>query len=305
MSVVLALLTQILHTGLMIVAAPAIAGAMGWFDARLLGQPGPPIVQPWRDLMHLSRKTPVTQESVSSVSRLAPAIGLGAMLAAAALVPSFTLGMALSPLSDVLVIVSLLTVARVATALVALDSGAAVPGLAAQASAARAILAEPALMMAVFTLAPLGGSFNLDMILGQQHEGMLLPTAASTVALCALLLLVFADATGVDRGLDQMLSGTDLAIARMTGWLRRLIWIDLIGGVFIPVGMAAADSFPLGWLIGLTFWAAKLAAFMLMLCFGRAMLGQIPRKRLQEIIGIAALLALLATIMVLAATVLV
>jgi formate hydrogenlyase subunit 4 len=282
-----------------------MAGAMGWLDARLGGRPGPPIMQPWRDLMRLSRKTPATQDSVSVISRIAPAVGLGAMLAAAVLVPSFAVGMALSPLADVLVVVSLMTVARVASALVSLDSGAALPGLAAQGSAARAILAEPALMLAVFTLAPMAGSFNLDIIIGQQHEGVLLPSAATAVALCVLLMLVFADASGEDRRSDQMLSGTDLAIARMAGWLRRLIWIDLIGGVFVPVGVAAANGGPLAWLIGLTFWAARLGVFMVVLSGGLAMLGRMPRNRLQEMIGIAALLALLATIMVLASTVLV
>jgi formate hydrogenlyase subunit 4 len=302
MSVILALLTQILHLGLMLAAAPSMAGVMGWLDARLSGRSGPPVVQPWRDLLRLSRKTPLTQENVSLVSHAAPAAGLGAMLSAAAMVPSFTTGMILSPLADVLVVVSLMTVARVAIDLAALDAGTALSGLAAQGSGMRAILAEPALMLAAFSLAPMGGSFNLDSIIGQQHEAMPLSTAASAVTLCTLLVLVFADASGVDRGLDQMLSGTDLAIARMTGWLRRLIWIDLIGGVFLPVGMAAADSGPLAWLSGLAFWTIKLTAFTLGLSAVLATLGRMPRNRLTGLTGVAVLLALLATIMVLAST---
>ena len=113
----------------------------------------------------------MTVESVSVVSQLAPALGLGATLAAAALVPSFTLGMALAPLADVLVIVSLMTVARVAAGLGALDSGAALPGLAAQTASATAVLAETALMLAVVTLALIGGSFNLDLIVRPAARG--------------------------------------------------------------------------------------------------------------------------------------
>jgi formate hydrogenlyase subunit 4 len=303
MSVVLSLLTQILHIGLMILAAPTVAGMMHWLDGRLSGHAGPPILQPWHDLVRLSRKTPLTQESVSVVSRFAPAVGLGATLSAAALVPSFALGMALSPLADVVVIVSLLTVARVAGGLAALDSGSSLPGLITQASSVRAILAEPSLMLAVFTLAPMGGSFNLDTIIGQQHEGTLLPTAASAVTLCALLVLVFADTSDADRGSDQILSGTDLAFASMTMWLRRLIWIDLVGGVFVPAGMAAAESGPLAWLIGLAFWVVKLGTFMLCLSATATVMGRMPRSGLLGIIEVAALLALLATVMVLASTV--
>jgi formate hydrogenlyase subunit 4 len=302
LTVVLSLVAQILHIGLVIAAAPTVAGMMDWLNARLSGRSGPPILLPWRDLARLFRKTPMDAENVSVVFRLAPATGLGAMLAAVALVPSFTLGMALSPLSDVLVIVSLLVVARVATAMAALDSGAAFPGLAAQTASARAVLAEPALMLAVVTLALIAGGFNLDLIIGQQREGLLLPAAASTVALTAMLALVFAEAGAPTRGLDEMFGGSDLAIARMTVWLRRMIWIDLIGDLFLPVGMASTDSGVLAWLIGLAAWLVKLGAFILGLSVIQTTLGQTSRHRLPDLIGVAALLALLATIMVLATT---
>jgi formate hydrogenlyase subunit 4 len=302
MTIVLSLLAQIMHIVLMLAAAPTVAGALDWLDARLSGRTGPPVLLPWRDLVRWSRKTPIAVESVSVVSRLAPALGLGATLSAAALVPSFTLGMALAPLADVLVIVSLLTLARMASGLAALDAGAPLPALAAQDASARAVLAEPALMLSVVSLALIGGNLNLDLIIGQQREGLLLPAAASAVALTAMLALVFAEASGIDGGLEQMASGTDMVISRMTFWLRRLVWIDLIGGLFLPVGMAAADSLPLAWLIGLVSWAVKLAAFILGLSAIQTLLGRVPRRSLPDLIGIAALLALLATIMVLAST---
>jgi formate hydrogenlyase subunit 4 len=299
MSIVLPLLAQILHIALMVIAAPALAGVMDWLDARLAGRFGPPLLLPWHDLLRLSRKTPMTTENGSVVSHLAPALGLGATLSAAALVPSFTLGMTLSPLADVLVIASLLTVARVTSILAALDSGAALPGLSAQRSSAMAVLTEPALMLSVVALALMAGSFNLDLIIGQQHEGLLLPVAASSVILTALVALVFADASTADRGAGPMFSGTDLLMTRMTGWLRPLIWVGLIGGLFLPVGMATAEAGPIGWLIGLASWACKLGLFALCLSGVQALVGRIPRRSLPDLIGVAALLALLAIIIVL------
>jgi formate hydrogenlyase subunit 4 len=297
--VLLSLLAQILHILLMIVAAPTAIGLTDWLDAKLAARPGPPILLPWRDLLRLSRKTPATIESVSVVTRSMPALALGATLSATALVPSFTLGMALSPLADVLVIVSLLTIARVAAAFAALDSGTARPGLAQQESSALAVLAEPALMLVVVTTALMAGSFNLDLIIGQQREGVLLPAAASAVALTALLALILADVSTGDRGGEQMFSGIDLAMVRMTGWLRRLIWFDLIGGLFLPVGIVAADNGPVAWLSALAFWVVKLGVFMLALSGIQSLLGRVPRHSLPDLIGVAALLALLATIMVL------
>lgn len=305
MSIIVSLLTQVLHIGLMLVAAPTLAGAMAWLDARLAGRSGPPFLLPWRDLRRLSRKTPSMMENVSVVSHLAPAAGLGATLAAAALVPSFTLGMALSPLADVLVITALLTLARVAGALAALDSGDAMPGLMAQRSSAMAVLAEPALMLSVVALALMAGSFNLDQIVGQQREGILLPAAASAVVLTALVALIFADtstadASTADRGAESLCCGTDLAMARMTEWLRRLIWVGLTGGLFLPVGMATADAGPIGWVIGLASWACKLGFFVVCVSGVQTLVGRIQRDSLPDLIGVAALLALLAIIMILA-----
>jgi formate hydrogenlyase subunit 4 len=299
-TIVLSLLAQILHIGLMIASAPTAAGVMDWLDGRLAGRARPSVLLPWRDLVRLSRKTPMLIESISVVSRFAPAVGLGATLSAAALVPSFTLGMALSPLADTLVIVSLLTVARVSTALAALDSGAAQPGLTQQGASALAVVAEPALMLAMVALALMGGSFNLDLIIGQQREGVLSPAAASAVVLTVLLALVLADVSAPDRGAEPMFGGMDLAMVRTTGWLRRLVWIDLIGGLFLPIGMATAENWPLGWLLGLACWAIKLGAFILALSGIQTILGRLPRHSLPDLIGAAVLLALLAIIMVLA-----
>jgi formate hydrogenlyase subunit 4 len=300
MTVAMSLLAQILHIGVMILVAPTAAGAMDRLDAKLTGRGGPPILLPWRDLVRLSRKTPLLIESVSVVSRFGPVVGLGATLSAAALVPSFTLGMALSPLADMPVIVSLLTVARVAIALAAMDAGTALPGLTEQGASALAVLAEPALMFAMIALALMGGSFNLDLVIAQQREGVLSPAAGSALVLNALLALVLADVSAPGRGSEEAFGGMGLAMVRVVGWLRRLIWIDLIGGLFLPIGMANAENAPLTWLLGLTCWVIKLGAFMVVLSGIQMVLGRIPRHNLRDLIGVAALLALLAIVMVLA-----
>lgn len=302
MTVVLSLAAQILHIALMIAAAPILAGTADWLDARLSGRTGPPLLSPWRDLVRLSRKTITTTENASIVTYLAPPLVLGATVAVALLVPSFTIGMALSPLADMLVIVSLLASARVAGALATFDSGPPQSGMVQQNASALATLAEPALMLAMVALALMGGSFNLDLIISQQREGLLLPAAASAVTLTALLALLLADLSAAVGDINQACSGLDLAMIRVAAWLRRLVWIDLIGALFLPIGLATADSGAAGWLIGVAAWAIKLAAATLALSAFQAILGRIPRQSLPDLIGVAALLALLAVIMVLAST---
>jgi formate hydrogenlyase subunit 4 len=233
----------------------------------------------------------------------APVVSLSATLCAAALVPSFTLDTVLAPLADGLVIASLLSLARVATTLGALDTGSAPAGIAAQHSSTLAILSEPALLLLVFSLALMGGGFNLNLIIGEQHDGMLLPQAASALALTSLLGLVVADVSDNSAALELDHSGIDLAMCRVTVWLRRLVWIDLIGALFLPVGIAGVDGGLLDWGVGLLCWAAKLMTAIICLAAVRALLARVSRREMPNLVGLAVLLALLATIVVLASTV--
>ncbi len=300
MSHIAPVFTEIVHLALVLLAAPMTAGAMAWLEARLAGHVGPSILLPWHHLIRLSRKTAVIPESASRALSLAPALALSTTICAAAMVPSFTLGTALAPLADAVVVASLLSLARVVTTLGALDTGSASSGLAAQQATALAVMAEPALLLFVFCLALMGGSFNLELIIGQQREGMLLPAAASALALTALLALTFADILDTSRGLQLDYSGIDLALARFTVWLRRVVWIDLIGALFLPVGMAGPGDGPADWGIGLLCWAAKLLVAVLCLASVRTLLGSASRRETPSLAGAAALLALLATIVVLA-----
>ena len=296
MSIALALIAQVLHILLILAAAPTLAGIAGWLEARLDGQSGPPVLLPWRTLTSLSRKTPTVLESNSRVSHIAPAVGFGVTLTAAILVPSFALFTTLSPVADILVIVSLLALARAAAALGALDSGAARSGVRQQDASALAVIAEPAALLSVVAVALMAGTFNLDAIIAQQRDGTLMPAAASLLAMIALGTLFVAETTRV----DDSLGGIDLALAQATAWLRRLVWIDLICGLFLPAGIASADSGPLGWLIGLGFWVIKLLLVVLTLAGLSSLFGRIPRHSVPGVLGVAALLALLAVIMVLA-----
>jgi formate hydrogenlyase subunit 4 len=302
MKLYLALLTEILHIGLMLLAAPLLAGLLVALRARLAGHKGPPLLEPWRDLLRLWRKTPLQQDNLSPVSTLAPIAGLAFMLAGAALVPSFTLGMALSPVADLLVVAGLLIAGRVTLALAAFDGGAARPGFAAQEAARLAVLAEPALLLCVAALGMMAGGFNIDQIIAQQQDGLLLPAIASAVTLTALLGVILAETAIAESLRRDLFNGPDLALSRFAEWLRMVIWLNLIGALFLPVGMSTADSGPRGWLIGGLAWVVKLFLFILALASVQTAVGRIPRHSLPDLIGVAALLALLAVVIVLSST---
>ncbi|MFI5038163.1 MAG: respiratory chain complex I subunit 1 family protein [Solirubrobacterales bacterium] len=106
-----------------IALAPMLPGSIQTLKARLQGRRGPSVVQPYRTLRRLWRKSAVDPEGTSVVYRLAPPLIAACLLAALAIVPvagragSFGLG------SDALVLVGLLALARFALAAASWDTG--------------------------------------------------------------------------------------------------------------------------------------------------------------------------------------
>jgi len=294
----LASFAQALHIALMLAAAPAVVGLQRWAEAALAGRTGPSPWQTWRDLARLAHKHPALAENASPLFRATPVACVAAMAVAAALVPSFTLGMAFAPLSDLLVLAGLLAFARVALALAALDAGTAPGGLDAARSASLACLAEPAMFLVILTLGLLGGTTNLDLLIGQQHQGMLQPPAAAALAASALVALAVAspDATA----LTAEFSGVDLALAELAEALRILVWFDLIGALFLPLGMAEQGSGLLGWSVGLLAWVVRLAVLGGGLAVMRCLTGGWRLGRASQVLGVAVVLGLLAALLVLA-----
>lgn len=301
MSLLLALLAQALHVGLMLLAAPLLAGVESWLTGRLAGLRGTPPWQPMHEMARLWRKSPISQDNLTAVSAIAPAGELGLALAAAALVPSFATGMALSPLADLLVIAGLLAAGRLVPALAAFDLGTAPAGVRAQDAARLGVPAEAALILVVVALGLMAGGFGTDQVVTQQQDGLMQPAAALVVALAAMLALALAEASQPDPH-ELLFNGPDLAIALLAGWLRRLVWIDLISALFLPFGMSTVAAGPLGWLLGVLAWAAKLFFFLSGFAAVQTALGRIPRHSLPDLLGVAALLGLLAAIIVLAST---
>jgi formate hydrogenlyase subunit 4 len=301
MSFLAAAFTQALHVALMLAAAPILAGLQRWIEARLAGRHGPDPWQPWRDLARLTRKPPALAENASPLFRTAPIACFAVMIVAAALVPSFTLGMAFAPLADLLVLGGLLAFARLVLGLAALDAGTAPAGLAAARAAWLACMAEPALFLVFLALGFLGGTTNLDLLIGQQQQGMLQPPAAAALAAASLAALGLA---GADQG-DQAteFSGGDLALVQFAEALRVVVWFDLIGALFLPLGMAGQDAGPLGWIIGLVAWGARLIVLTGGLVALRGAAGSLRAGQAKRLVGIAAVLGLLAALLVLASVV--
>jgi formate hydrogenlyase subunit 4 len=316
MAVLGALVTQLLHIALMLVAAPLVLGVTRWLKSRLMGRRGASPLQPLRDWGKLLRKRPVLAENASLVSEAAPYAGFAACLLAIALVPSFAQGMALAPLGDLVLLAGLLAVARVALALAGMDVGTAFGGLGAAREMSFAAFAEPALLLCVLTLAILAGTTNLDAIAVAMRDGGLGLRVSLALAAMAMLAVAVAEnaripvdnpATHLELTMvhEAMLlesSGRHLMLWEAQAALRLTLWLALLLAVFLPFGTAPAGSGPLAWVVGLLAWLLKMGGLCLALAVFESAIAKMRVFRVPEFLGAALLLALLAVALLFVST---
>jgi formate hydrogenlyase subunit 4 len=138
--------------------APLLTGFTRKVRARILSRRGPPLLQPYRDLIRLMRKDAVLAENASWLFRVIPYIVFAATWIAAALVPTFATGLIFSWSADMIAIIAFLATARFFLALAGLDVGTSFGGIGSSREVMIASLAEPAMLMTVFTLALIAGS---------------------------------------------------------------------------------------------------------------------------------------------------
>ena len=164
MALILDLAVQAGEMLLVLLLAPLLTGFVRKVKARLLRRQGPPLLQPYLDLVRLMRKEVVLADNASWLFRVIPYLIFAATWVAASLVPTFRTGLLFSWSADLIVIIALLGNARFFLALAGLDVGTSFGGIGSSREVMIASLAEPAMIMIVFTVALIAGSTQLSTI---------------------------------------------------------------------------------------------------------------------------------------------
>ena len=254
MALIQALLIQGVQMTLVLALAPLLTGFVRKIKARLLRRRGPSVVQPYRDLLRLLRKEVVLAESASWLFRAAPYMIFAATWVAAALVPTFAAGLLFSWSADLIAIIALLGSARFFLALAGLDVGTSFGGIGSSREVMIASLAEPAMIMVVFTLALLAGTTQLSSIAGFMLDTNVGLRVSLGLALVALIMVAIAEnaripvdnpathleLTMVHEAMVLEYSGRHLAMIEVAAALKLLLYVSLLGCVFLPWGIAAA-----------------------------------------------------------------
>ncbi len=310
MTMLLATLYQILQMLLVLALAPLLTGWVRLVKARLVGRRGPSMLQPYRDLLRLLRKEVVLAHNASWLFRTVPYMMFTAIWLAAGLVPVFTTQLALAPTADLIALIALLGSARFFLALAGMDTGTSFGGIGSSREMMIAALAEPAMLMIVFSVAILVRSTSLAEIADFMMSGGVGLRISLALALIALVMVAIAEnaripvdnpathleLTMVHEAMVLEYSGRHLALVEAASMLKLLLYMALIACVFTPWGMATAGSGVVAAVGGMLVFVAKLAVGGTLLALFETSIAKMRVFRVGEFLGGALLLSLLGAI---------
>jgi formate hydrogenlyase subunit 4 len=160
------ILHNTIHVLLALTLPPLLIGVINKTKALFAGRLGPPLLQPYYDLLKLCRKGSVFSTTTTWVFRAGPVVGLVTSLLAVLLVPLADASAPISFSGDVILLAYLLALGRFFTAAAALDTGSPFEGMGSAREVTFACLAEPALFLGFLVLARLSRSLQLTGMLG-------------------------------------------------------------------------------------------------------------------------------------------
>ena len=249
-------LSQLIQTVVVVVLAPAMLGWLNQCRAWLQNRTGPGVFQPYRVLAKLFSKDAVIAHSASPLFRVGPYVQFGCMVLAASIVPVMQTGLLLSPAADVIALVGVFALARVFSALAAMDIGTAFGTLGARREMLIASLSEPALLMVFFTPLLIAQSTSLNAIaeaLAHRQFALYPSLAFAAVAFVMVLLAENAripidnpsthlELTMIHEALILEYSARHLALIEWATAIRLTVYCALGIALFAPWGMARAGD---------------------------------------------------------------
>ncbi|SPE56621.1 Respiratory-chain NADH dehydrogenase, subunit 1 [Verrucomicrobia bacterium] len=248
------------NAGLVLLLAPLFQGALRKLTAIFQSRQGPPLLQPYFDLLKLLGKEDIESGESPVVQRFAAYLSLATVLTMAALVP---MGFAapLNGAGDAILLIYMLTLCGVSTLLAGLAAGSTYSLVGVSREMMTMIALEPLLAIAVFVGAIQAGSFRLERVLnGSVYAAGNFPWSA--VVMLAVMLFSFqafvqkvpfdiSEAeTELMEGPLMEYSGPKLALFKYAQMAKLMVYSGIFVALFAPWGSDLA--FPINWLF---FWA--------------------------------------------------
>ncbi|MEW6218038.1 MAG: NADH-quinone oxidoreductase subunit H [Thermodesulfobacteriota bacterium] len=304
-----AFVVELLQIAAVVGLAPAFVGWVRMLKCWSQGRTSASLFQPYRDLAKLIGKDVVLAENASWIFRFTPYLLFGTAVLSAGIIPILSVDLPMAPAADIIVIVALFAIARFFTALAGMDIGTAFGGMGASREMMIASLAEPAMLMAIFTVSLTNRSTSLAQIVMVITSGETVVRPSLAFALLAFVMIALAETgripvdnpathlelTMVHEAMILEYSGRHLALIEWAGMMKLFLFVAMGIAAFLPWGIATEGHLlALPAAFGILF--AKLGLAGIGIVWIETGLAKMRLFRLTEFLGSAFLLATLGMI---------
>jgi formate hydrogenlyase subunit 4 len=295
---------------LLLLVAPLLSGIIKTLKARLQTRRGPNVLQAYRDIFKLLRKGMVVPETASWIFSATPYIVFVTAPLVGLMIPMTTTDAPLSLFGGVLAVVYLLALGRFFLALGGLDTGSSFGGLGSSREMTLSAIAEPAMMLAIFTVALAASSTNLSemaKVAVSQSWKFLAPS--QMLAFAALFIVLIAETgripvdnpathlelTMIHEAMILEYSGPYLALLEWGASIKQLVLMTLVVNTFFPFGLSA-DWTARGLGLGLIFYLTKMVLLACLIVLVETTNAKLRLFRVPELLMVSFILGALALI---------
>jgi formate hydrogenlyase subunit 4 len=295
---------------LLLMLSPLVTGVIRTLKARLQTRRGPGILQPYRDLQKLFSKGMVIPETASWIFTVTPWVVFFSTILAGLMIPMVAAEAPLGLFGGVLAVIYLLGLGRFFLALSGMDTGSSFGGLGSSREMTISALAEPAMMMAIFTVAIGAGSTGLTEIAGAaigQNWRFLAPSQMFAFAALSLVLIAetgripvdnpdtHLELTMIHEAMILEYSGPYLALLEWAASIKQLLLMTLLINCFWPFGLQPT-WLGFGAVVGIGWLLAKLLLLSCAIVVLETVNAKMRLFRVPELLAVAFTLGSLALI---------
>ena len=254
-----AIMGAVANVAMVLLVSPLLQGIGRKLTARIQSRQGPPVLQPYFDLLKLLGKEDIESGETPVMQRFAALLSLTTVLAVSCLVP-MGFGSPMNSAGDVIMLIYLLTLCGASTLLAGMAAGSTYSLIGVSREMMTMITLEPLLAVAILVGAVHVHSLRLEAVLSGSVYGNagfpwsgLVMLAVMLLSLQAFVQRVPFDIAGAETELMEgplmEYSGPKLALCQYAQMARLVIYSSLFSALFLPWGSQL--TFPGEWLL---FW---------------------------------------------------
>ena len=302
------ILLPILQIVVIVGLSPLVKGFINKMEARLQCRRGASLFQPYYNLVKLLQKDAVVSETASWIFRATPYVTFVSILLIALLVPVLSSQVPLNFIGDIILIIYLFALGRFFLALSSLDTGSAFGGMGGSREMAISSMAEPAMMLSIFTVSLTVGSTNLSNITSTLLNYKSL-NPSLFLAFTSLVIVIIAETgripvdnpfthlelTMIHEGMILEFSGRYLALIEWASSMKLLLLLTILVNTFLPWGIATDLTFP-GLIISFALYLVKIGFFAFAIVILESSLAKVRLFRIPNLLGTSFILSVLAII---------